>query len=153
MKRHRQVASLDALLQDCPNAEERVGESRDESPPDYAERLELGSMIQKGLQTMPVDQRVTLILADIQGFSYVETAQITGVNIGTVKSRLSRARAYLREFLLAQEELLPTSYYFRRAARSVTRLQAERAEAAGEARVTPAHTGVLAENSVRSGAG
>jgi RNA polymerase sigma-70 factor (ECF subfamily) len=140
MKRHRQVASLEALLQDCPNAEERVGESRDESPPDFAERLELGSMIQKGLQTMPVEQRVTLILADIQGFSYVETAQITGVNVGTVKSRLSRARAYLREFLLAQEELLPTSYHFRRAARGVKRVQAERAEDAGEARVTPAHS-------------
>lgn len=131
IKQHRGVVSLDALLQDCPNAEERVGESSDESPPDFAERRELSSMIQKGLQTMPVDQRVTLILTDIQGFSYEETAGITDVNIGTVKSRLSRARAYLREFLLAQAEVLPASYHYRYAGRGVARAGVVRVAEAG----------------------
>ncbi len=143
IKQHRRVASLDALLEDGPNAEERVGESRDESPPDFAERRELGSMIQKGLQIMPVDQRVTLILSDIQGFSYEETAQITGVNMGTVKSRLSRARAYLREFLLAQAEVLPASYRYKHAGRSVARAGAVQDEEAGGTSISQASSGHL----------
>jgi RNA polymerase sigma-70 factor, ECF subfamily len=125
IKRRKPSVSLDALLFDFPNAEESVGESRDESPHDLAERQELGSIIQEGLRTMPPDQRVTLVLADIQGFAYEEISQITGVNIGTVKSRLSRGRAYLREFLLAQEGIVPTSYRFKHAARTGTRMQVE----------------------------
>ncbi len=61
-----------------------------------------------------MEQRVTLVLSDIDGFGYEEIAQITGTNVGTVKSRLSRARAHLREFLLAQEELLPSAYRLKR---------------------------------------
>jgi RNA polymerase sigma-70 factor (ECF subfamily) len=118
-KKSRNAVSLDALLVDFPNAEESICESREASPQDQAERQELGSIIQKGLQTIPPDQRVTVILADIQGFAYEEIAQITSVNIGTVKSRLSRGRAYLREFLLAQEGILPDSYRFNRATRGV----------------------------------
>jgi RNA polymerase sigma-70 factor, ECF subfamily len=117
-KRSRQAISLDALLPDCPSMEESVGESHEESPDDSAERQELGSIIQKGLQSMPFEQRVAVTLADIQGFAYEEIAQITGTNVGTVKSRLSRGRAYLREFLLAQEGIVPDAYRFNYAARS-----------------------------------
>jgi RNA polymerase sigma-70 factor, ECF subfamily len=123
--RSKHTVSLDALLPDCPNMEESIGESREESPHDSAERQELGSIIQKGLQSMPPDQRATVTLADIQGFAYEEIAQITGVNIGTVKSRLSRGRAYLREFLLAQEGVVPTSYRFNDAARRGPQAQVE----------------------------
>ena len=126
-KRHKYAVSLDALLFEFPNAEEGAAESREESPHDVAERQELGSIIQKGLQTIPPEQRVTLILADIQGFAYEEIAQITCVNIGTVKSRLSRGRAYLREFLLAQEGIVPSSYRYKCEARTITRNQVERA--------------------------
>jgi RNA polymerase sigma factor (sigma-70 family) len=118
-KKSRYAVSLDALLLDFPNAEESIGESREASPHDQAELQELGSIIHQGLQTIPLEQRVTLILADIQGFTYEEIAQITGVNIGTVKSRLSRGRAYLREFLLAQEGVLPDSYQFKHATRAM----------------------------------
>lgn len=113
-KQRKPTASLDALLLDPDNPAPGLGESGDESPSDHAERQELATTIERGLQTMPLDQRTTVVLSDIQGFAYDEIAQITGTNVGTVKSRLSRGRAHLREFLLAQEELLPSSYRLKR---------------------------------------
>ena len=78
-----------------------------ESPEEYAIRQDLGRTIQAGLDELPPDQRVTVILSDIQGLSYEEIAASTGVELGTVKSRLSRARARLREYLLRNRELFP----------------------------------------------
>ena len=78
-----------------------------ESPEDSAVRRELSQGIQQGLHMLAPDQRLALILVDIQGLSYDETAQIIRAPIGTVKSRLSRARLAMRGYLLAQRELLP----------------------------------------------
>jgi RNA polymerase sigma factor (sigma-70 family) len=80
-----------------------------ESPDEFALRRELGAAIQQGLALLPEDQRAVLILSDIQGMAYEEIAQITNTNLGTVKSRLSRGRARLRD-LLKQGELLPARY-------------------------------------------
>jgi RNA polymerase sigma factor (sigma-70 family) len=80
-----------------------------ESPDDFALRRELAAAIQDGLAALPDEQRIVLILSDIQGLAYEEIAQITNSNLGTVKSRLSRGRARLREVLKAGE-LLPTRY-------------------------------------------
>lgn len=127
-KRARPAVSLDALVLDLPELEERIGESHQESPQDSAERRELGSIIQKGLEGLPPEQRLTLTLADIQGFAYEEIALITGTNVGTVKSRLSRARAYMREFLLAQEGIVPRSYRYRWSTAPVMRTQTREEE-------------------------
>jgi RNA polymerase sigma-70 factor (ECF subfamily) len=80
-----------------------------ESPDDFAQRRELAAAIQAGLTALPDEQRIVLILSDIQGLAYEEIAQITNSNLGTIKSRLSRGRARLREVLKAGE-LLPTRY-------------------------------------------
>ncbi|HWQ13292.1 MAG TPA: sigma-70 family RNA polymerase sigma factor [Roseiflexaceae bacterium] len=80
-----------------------------ESPDDFALRRELAGAIQRGLATLPEDQRAVLILSDIEGLSYEEIAQVTGANLGTIKSRLSRGRARLRDVLRAGE-LLPARY-------------------------------------------
>ncbi len=80
-----------------------------ESPTDFALRRELATAIQHGLGALPDEQRVILILSDIEGLAYEEIAQITNTNIGTVKSRLSRGRARLRDVLKAGE-LLPARY-------------------------------------------
>lgn len=109
-KQRRPTASLDAMLVDPENPAPGADRAAPESPQDYAERQELGDAIQRGLATLPPDQRVTLVLTDIEGFSYDEVAAATAANLGTVKSRLSRARAALRDFLIAQEELLPAQY-------------------------------------------
>src|SRR5919199_1423631 len=70
-----------------------------ESPDDFALRRELAAAIQRGLADLPEEQRLILILSDIQGLAYEEIAEVTGANLGTVKSRLSRGRARLRDIL------------------------------------------------------
>lgn len=80
-----------------------------EAPDETALRHELGQAIQLGLSQLPEEQRIVVVLSDIQGLAYEEIAQITGVQLGTVKSRLSRARTKLREILRAGE-LLPDRY-------------------------------------------
>jgi len=45
------------------------------------------------------EQRLVIVLSDIQGLSYEEIAQVTGCSLGTVKSRLSRGRTHLRDYL------------------------------------------------------
>jgi RNA polymerase sigma-70 factor (ECF subfamily) len=79
-------------------------------PDEYAERQDLNRAIQAGIGTLPVEQRVVVVLSDVQGMSYQEIVEITGLSLGTVKSRLSRGRAKLRDFLLDQGELLPSRY-------------------------------------------
>jgi RNA polymerase sigma-70 factor (ECF subfamily) len=81
-----------------------------ERPDAYALRHELAVAIQAAIGRLPADQRATLVLSDIAGLDYQEIAAATGAALGTVKSRLSRARARLRDLLLAQGELLPAQY-------------------------------------------
>jgi RNA polymerase sigma-70 factor (ECF subfamily) len=111
-RQRRPSTSLEDLLTE-PDQEPSFFRDENESPEEFAMRRELGRVIQLGILTLPVDQRTTLVLADIQGLSYEEIAEVTQVSLGTVKSRLSRARARLRDYLLAQEELLPDRYRLR----------------------------------------
>ena len=55
---------------------------------------------------LPPEQRITLVLSDMQGLSYREIAEATGVTTGIVSLRLSRARTTLRDALLANAEIL-----------------------------------------------
>jgi len=63
------------------------------------DRHELGRVIQKALDHLDVDQRTVVVLVDLQDFDYQEAAQILGIPVGTVKSRLARARMSLRQLL------------------------------------------------------
>jgi RNA polymerase sigma-70 factor (ECF subfamily) len=81
-----------------------------ESPHNYVERMELNSYIELGIRNLPPDQRLVLVLCDVHGYSYEEIAEIAGFPMGTVKSRISRARAKLRDYLLEHPELLPSSF-------------------------------------------
>lgn len=108
-RQRRPEESLDDLLEvEADHASILTDES--ESPEEHALRQELGSAIQRGLQELPDDQRVAVVLSDIQGYSYDEIAQVTGVALGTVKSRISRGRSALRDYLQGHGELLPASY-------------------------------------------
>ena len=80
------------------------------SPEDWALRREMVSHIQAALMRLPTDQRAAVVLCDVQGLSYEETADVLDVSLGTVKSRLSRGRARLRGFLLEERELLPSRF-------------------------------------------
>jgi len=107
-KRHPQ-SSLDALHVEEPMPASPLNPSV-ESPEEYAERQELSRLLQVGIALLPDDQRVVLVLSDVQGFSYQEIAEAMGVPRGTVKSRLHRARARLRDYLQDREELLRARY-------------------------------------------
>lgn len=108
-RRKRQpVTSLEALYVAFVSPEEEAM-AHDEEPERAALRRDLSDALHVGLQTLPPDQRTTLVLSDIQGYSYQEIAEIMGVSLGTVKSRLSRARAKMRDFM-RQRELLPSAY-------------------------------------------
>lgn len=80
-----------------------------EEPEEYALNRELGGEIQAGLDLLPEDQRAALILCDVQGMSYEEIAAVMNTSTGTVRSRISRGRAKMRDYLLARGELLPQS--------------------------------------------
>jgi len=83
--------------------------SHQASPESQALSQEILGTIQQGLETLVPEQRMALVLIDIQNFSYEEAAQAMSTSLGTVKSRLSRGRAALRDFLRNQRELLPPS--------------------------------------------
>ena len=104
-RKRRPSSSLDALYvtDAAPEAEYFVDGG--ERPEAYAQRQDLNRALDAGLQTLPDDQRTVLVLSDVQGYDYGEIAEITGAALGTVKSRLSRARAKMRDYLLAQGEL------------------------------------------------
>ncbi len=105
----RPATSLDAYLEgeavlrdgprDIPGHE--IG------PEELALRQEQRQTLAQLLLKLPEDQRTVLVLSDIQELSYEEIAQATGEALGTVKSRLSRARARMRDLLLEHGELFP----------------------------------------------
>jgi RNA polymerase sigma-70 factor (ECF subfamily) len=110
-KQRRPTDSLDAL----PVEQDHVRYLHDpaEQPDEYVERRELNQTIQRGIEILPPEQRVVVVLSDVQGLSYQEIAEVTGLSLGTVKSRLSRGRAKVRDYLMQQRELLPSRYRLR----------------------------------------
>ncbi len=111
--KRRPAASLDHLTEgegdDAGDFNEFIP-SHDEGPADAAERSDLRQFITRAALSLPPDQRITFVLSDMQGLAYEEIAEVMDTSLGTVKSRLSRARAKLREALLKQQELLPDEY-------------------------------------------
>ncbi len=69
------------------------------SPVIQLEKKERLMLIQKSINSLPEEQKRVVVLRDIQGLSYDEIADITGLNLGTVKSRLARGRLELRNKL------------------------------------------------------
>lgn len=78
-----------------------------ERPEQAAERTELGNAIQDCLNDLADEFRLIVILVDVQGLDYQEASDVAGVPLGTIKSRLARARLRLRECLQGFWELLP----------------------------------------------
>ena len=74
-----------------------------ESPYDAALHEENRAQVERALRQVPEPFRISLVLRDIEGFSYEEVAAMQGVNLGTVKSRLVRGRAFLKVLLAAPQ--------------------------------------------------
>lgn len=92
----------------CRTANSRTGRIRvelnhdpiDERTPErLASEAECFRKLDAGLAELPEEQRLVFVLVELQGLSYEETAEIAGVPIGTIKSRLFRAKEGLREAL------------------------------------------------------
>ena len=108
-RKRRPQTSLDAITDE--NESFAFLRSPGEGPEAHRQRVELALMIERCLKGLPDDQRIVTVLGDVEGYDYQQIAEITSVSLGTVKSRLSRARAMLRDCL--QEiggELLPSAY-------------------------------------------
>ncbi len=105
-KRQPQL-SLDAPSRASAEEAERPLDVPDQSagPEQIALRVEVGEALQVELLLLPADQRLAVVLCDIEGLSYDEIAASMGSSLGTVKSRISRGRARLREALEARPEL------------------------------------------------
>lgn len=82
------------------------------SPEAQAETSELQAAIQKSLMKMPEQYRLALLLVDVEGLSYEETAAALHIPKGTVKSRLARARDALRRSLQRYPDLIPAAITF-----------------------------------------
>jgi RNA polymerase sigma-70 factor (ECF subfamily) len=106
--RRRRVQSLDDSLVAADHLS-LLADDRD-APDVLVLRGELTDAIQAIIVQLPPHQRITLVLADLQGLHYEEIAAAMGVSIGTVKSRLSRARARVRDALVERGDLLPNAY-------------------------------------------
>ncbi len=86
------------------------------SPAEKFEADELEHAIQHCLEALPADFRTVVVLADLQGLDYSEVAVAAHVPLGTIKSRLARARLRLRECLQGFGELLPAAFRLEREA-------------------------------------
>ena len=106
-RQRRPVDSLDAVTSTDEHELSTADRLADPAPGPEERSLsaETARAIQGAIDHLPPDQRMTVILCDVQGLSYEETAQIMSIELGTVKSRLSRARSQLRAMLSEKGEL------------------------------------------------
>ena len=102
VRKRRPQTSLEDMVEDQDYSASLVDPA--EGPEDALLRQDLARAIEVGIAKLPFDQRVVLVLSDVQGFSYDEIAAATSASLGTVKSRLSRARARLRDYLTRGRE-------------------------------------------------
>lgn len=104
-KKNKQNTSLDSLLDMGWSPQDETS-----SPERQTIQEEARQYLHKAIQTLPEDMRSAIVLRDIQGLTYEEIAQALDINVGTIKSRISRGREKLREKLKQKPELFDTDH-------------------------------------------
>lgn len=104
--RRRPTTSLDDLLEQPDRSELLLAPA--EEPESYAMRRELRIELEQAIADLPYHQRVVVVLSDIEGYNYHEISDIVGIPLGTVKSRIARGRARLRDRLVVPRVVYPT---------------------------------------------
>lgn len=99
------VVSLDVEHEGDEGPRQRPLRDPSHEPSSHAEQSERQRAVHRALGLLTEDYRVILVLCDLLGFSYDEIAQILQIPLGTVKSRLNRARLALKEALAPDMEL------------------------------------------------
>ncbi len=107
-RKRRPQSSLDEITEDNPSvsfmADDQPG------PEQHRQQVELVDAVKRCMDELPDEQRVAAVLCDIEGRDYQEIADMMSISLGTVKSRISRARNKLRDCLQGSRELLPAQY-------------------------------------------
>jgi len=97
---YKQTGELDeAAEREAQNAQPSSIRPQVDGPDAVLEGLELERTVQRAMQALDPEHREVIVLRDIEDLSYEEIAEITGVELGTVKSRLHRARLQLKELM------------------------------------------------------
>jgi len=99
-KRHTLI-SLDAPIQTSEGEMTREVAVTEEDPQEIYEQMELQGFVRKALDQLSTEHRTVLVLRELQGYSYDEIASVVGCTLGTVKSRINRARQALKEMVNA----------------------------------------------------
>ena len=99
-EKRRSGLSMTVSLDDEEGRQADVPDERF-SPEQSAERREVQELIRAGLRSLSEEHRRVLVLRELDGLSYAEIAQLLGLEEGTVKSRIARARLALRKYLIA----------------------------------------------------
>jgi RNA polymerase sigma-70 factor, ECF subfamily len=108
----RQELTIDAALENDEGETVCMADglaASDASPYECAARAQLGERVVAALRTLPEAFRDVVVLREIEGFGYEEIAEMLDVNLGTVKSRLTRGRAALRDALRDDVEAVRSS--------------------------------------------
>lgn len=108
-RKRRPQTSLDQITETFESSPLLTSENTP-GPELHEQQRELVQAIERCLDELPEDQRTATVLCDIEGYNYHEVANIMSTSLGTVKSRISRARSKLRDCLQTQWELLPLEY-------------------------------------------
>lgn len=113
-RKRRPVVPLEVTTTDGEEIESPKWEAGHAEQADLPEKslqqAELGQAIQQCLNELSPDFRMVVVLVDIQGLDYAEVSQVTEKPLGTVKSRLARARQRMQLCLQKFRELLPAAF-------------------------------------------
>lgn len=107
-RKRRPQSSLDELIDENESFARLASDSA--SPEEHHTEVEMMLAVKRCLDGLPDDQRVIAVLCDVEGYNYGEISDMVSASLGTVKSRLSRARSKMRDCLRGFGELLPASY-------------------------------------------
>jgi RNA polymerase sigma-70 factor (ECF subfamily) len=114
-RKRRPSSSLEELTEFSEGSDSQEADSfgsHVKSPEAETEDIELSAAIQDCIDRLSDEFKIVVVLVDIQGYDYQEVSHVIERPIGTVKSRLARARLRLRDCLQRYRELLPVSYRY-----------------------------------------
>lgn len=104
-KRNTNVYSIDNPIHTDEGEIERDIPDESDTPEELLEKKLTKELVNNSISKLDENHRVVIILRDIQGFSYEEISKIIDCSIGTVKSRINRARKNLKDIIVKDMEL------------------------------------------------
>jgi RNA polymerase sigma-70 factor (ECF subfamily) len=99
-QRGRRMVEMEDPDADVQRTAELFWEAEAAGVQNLFEQIDVGPALESGLRTMQPEYRSTVILVDVEGYSYADAAVVLGIPVGTVRSRLFRARRLLQQVLI-----------------------------------------------------